>query len=96
MTTPKGPAKAPKEHGNMDKQNGDNNSFMPSEEIREILSQDHTLQSIQELQDNWDRIPRAFKKEVIDYLSDALKEYGKTHVSELMCSRQENDTLSYG
>ena len=78
MKDPKGPAKGPKEATNIDMENRNNNSFIPSEEIREILSQDHTLQSIQELQDNWDRIPRAFKKEVIDYLSDALKEYGKT------------------
>ncbi len=77
MTTPKGPAKAPKEPSKEDSK-ATHNNFLPSGEIRELLSQDHSMQSIQELQDNWDRIPRAFKKEVIDYLSDALKEYGKT------------------
>ena len=74
---PKGPAKAQKEPSKKDNQTTHNN-FLPSEKIREILNQEHSLQSIEELQDNFDRIPRAFKKEVIDYLSDALKEYGKT------------------
>ena len=80
MKNPKGPAKGPKEATNIDKQNRNNNSFMPSEEIRELLSQDHSMQSIEELQDNWDRIPQAFREEVIHYLSDAQREYGKNSI----------------
>ena len=53
------------------------NSFMSSEEIRELLSQEHSIQSIEQLQNNWDRIPQAFREDVVNYLSDAQREYGK-------------------
>ncbi len=53
------------------------NSFMSSEEIRELLSQEHSIQSIEQLQDNYERIPKAFKEDVIDYLSGALRENGE-------------------
>ena len=58
----------------------DNNS-LKAKEVRDLLSQDHSLQSIEFLQDNFDRIPRAFKEEVIDYLSGALREYGQNSIT---------------
>ena len=77
MTTPKGPAKAPKEHGNIDNHITNINNAMSGKEIRDLLSQDHSMQSIEQIQDNWTRIPKAFREDAINYLSDAQREYGK-------------------
>ena len=55
----------------------DKKSYIPAEEIRDLLSQEHSMQSIEQLQDNWDRIPKAFQVDVVNYLLDAQKEYGK-------------------
>lgn len=55
----------------------DKKSPLPPEEIRNILLQDYSIYSIEFLQDNFDRIPRAFRADVIEYLSKALQEYGR-------------------
>ena len=77
MTTPKGPVKAPKERTQEDSQNENINPLMPGKEVRELLSEDHSMLSVESLQDNYERIPKAFKEEVIDYLSGAIKEHGE-------------------
>ena len=51
------------------------NSFMSSEEIRELLSQDHSLDSLHRLQDDYHRIPPQFREQVISYFSEALNEH---------------------
>ena len=74
---PKGPVKAPKERTQEDSQNENINPLMPGKEVRELLSEDHSMLSVESLQDNYERIPKAFKEEVIDYLSGAIKEHGE-------------------
>ena len=51
------------------------NSFLSSDEIRELLSQDHSLDSLHRLQDDYHRIPPQFREQVISYFSEALNEH---------------------
>jgi putative DNA primase/helicase len=52
-----------------------NKNYLPSEEIRDLLNQDHSQNSLRRLQDNYHRVPPQFRQQVIDYFSDALNEY---------------------
>lgn len=50
-------------------------SFISSDEVRDLLSQDHSLDSLHRLQDDYHRVPPQFREQVISYFSGALNEH---------------------